>query len=61
MRKDVIQIIALEPKKGYVLTNKPLEGADDNTEYVYSKKVYLGTNDSPSNWREVPESEAPDI
>lgn len=35
---------------GYVLTNGE----------TYSTVVYLGINDSPENWREIPESEVPD-
>lgn len=27
---------------------------------VYGKEIWLGVNDSPENWREVPESEMPD-
>lgn len=26
---------------------------------TYSQQVWLGTQDSPSNWHEVPESEVP--
>ena len=26
---------------------------------TYSTRVYLGINDSPDNWREIPESEVP--
>ena len=60
MRQEIIELVALEPQDGYVLTNKPVTGADEETEYVYSYKVYLGINDSSSNWREIPESEMPD-
>ena len=42
--------MGLEPSDGYVLTNGE----------VYSRAVYLGVNDSPDNWWEVPESEMPD-
>ena len=58
MRQEQIQIRVLEPDDGYVLTNKPAVGADEETEYTYSRKVYLGINDSPENWREIPEEEA---
>lgn len=27
---------------------------------VYGKEIWLGVNDDPANWREVPESEMPD-
>ena len=49
MKTSPIQIIVLEPEDGYVLTNGE----------VYSTKVYLGANDSPENWREIPEAEVP--
>ena len=26
---------------------------------VYSKLIYLGVNDSPDNWHEIPDSEVP--
>ena len=39
----------LIPQNGYVLTNGE----------VYSTEVYLGCNDSPDNWQEIPESEVP--
>lgn len=60
MKTGTIEITVLEPQEGYVLTNKPAIGADEETEYVYSLKVYLGVNDSVSNWREIPESEVPE-
>ena len=60
MKTETIQIRAIEPDEGYVLTNKPETGADEDTEYVYSRKVYLGTNDSAENWREIPEGEVPE-
>ena len=28
---------------------------------TYSYKVYLGVNDSPENWREVPVAEIPEV
>ena len=49
MKTQPITLIVLEPDDGYVLTNGE----------TYSYRVYLGINDSPDNWREVPESEAP--
>ena len=27
---------------------------------VYGKEIWLGVNDDPANWREVPENEMPD-
>ena len=50
MKQNPIEIIVLEPEEGMILTNGE----------VYSEKVYLGTNDSPKNWREVPASEKPE-
>ena len=50
MKTQPIQLIALEADEGYVLTNGE----------TWSRKVYLGVNDSPENWREVPEEEAPE-
>lgn len=49
MKKQPIQIIVLEPDEGMVLTNGE----------TYSYRVYLGVNDSPDNWWEIPESEMP--
>lgn len=50
MKQSPIQIIVLEPEDGYVLTNGE----------TYSTRVYLGVNDSPENWHEIPESEVPE-
>ena len=49
MKTQPIQIIVLEPEEGMLLTNGE----------TYSTRVYLGVNDSPENWWEVPESEVP--
>ena len=49
MKQEQIQIIVLEPSEGMTLTNGE----------TYSKKVYLGINDSPSNWHEIPDDEVP--
>lgn len=50
MKTIPIQLITLEPDEGMVLTNGE----------TYSTKVYLGINDSPDNWYEIPESEVPE-
>ena len=50
MKTTPIQIISIEPEEGYTLTNGE----------SYSKKVYLGVNDSPENWHEIPDSEVPE-
>ena len=60
MKQSPIQIMVLEPEEGYVLTNMPLEGADEDVEYSYSLKVYIGSNDSAENWREIPEGDVPE-
>lgn len=44
MKTSEVKIVVLEPDEGNVLTNGE----------TYSDKVYLGKNDSPDNWREVP-------
>lgn len=49
MITKTIEMTALEAADGYVLTNGS----------TYSRLVYLGINDSPSNWHEIPESEVP--
>ena len=50
MRNATIEITVLEPEEGYTLTNGE----------TYSKKVYLGINDSPENWHEIPDEEVPE-
>ena len=47
MKTSSIQIITIEPEEGFTLTNGE----------TYSKKVYLGIDDSPSNWEEIPDSQ----
>ena len=60
MKTNTIELTVIEPSDGYVLTNKPLSGADEETEYVYSLQVYLGIDDSVDNWREIPIEELPE-
>ena len=50
MIKSSIEIIVLEPREGYTLTNGE----------TYSKRVFLGINDSPENWREIPDEDVPE-
>ena len=50
MRSQPIQIIVLEADEGMMLTNGE----------TYSEKVYLGINDSPENWHEIPADEVPE-
>ena len=49
MKQNQIQITVLEANEGMVLTNGE----------TYSTLVYLGVNDSPSNWTEIPEDWVP--
>lgn len=42
-----IQLIKLTAADGYVLTNGE----------VYGKEIYLGKNDSPAFWYEIPEAD----
>ena len=41
------RLIVLEPDEGMILTNGE----------TYSKLVYLGVNDTPENWHEIPDGE----
>lgn len=50
MKTSEIAITVLEPSEGYTLTNGE----------TYSKKVYLGINDSPANWMEIPDEDVPE-
>lgn len=56
MKQTGIIPSVLEPEDGNVLTqaaeNIPL------SERVYSDKVFLASNDSPANWREITQAEA---
>ena len=49
MKKETITRIKLTAAEGMTLTNGE----------TYGKEVYLGCNDSPDNWQEIPESEVP--
>ena len=49
MKKSTIELIKLTASDGMTLTNGE----------TYGKEVYLGCNDSPDNWREIPETEVP--
>ena len=50
MTQGSISIITLQPSEGYALTNGE----------TYSLMVYLGANDSPENWWEIPIEEVPE-
>ena len=47
METTKIEFIKLTPSEGMVLTNGE----------AYSTEVYLGKNDSPDNWHEIPVEE----
>lgn len=49
MKTSEISIVVLEPSEGMTLTNGE----------TYSKRVFLGVNDSPENWREIPDADVP--
>ena len=49
MKSETITLTTLVAEEGFTLTNGE----------VYGKQVYLGKYDSPSNWREIPDSEVP--
>ena len=49
MKTTPIEIITLQADKGKILTNGE----------IYSTQVYLGINDSPNNWWEIPIEEMP--
>lgn len=49
MEKSTIELIKLTASEGMTLTNGE----------TYGKEVYLGCNDSPENWHEIPETEVP--
>jgi hypothetical protein len=48
MEISKIELRKLTPAEGMTLTNGD----------VFSKEIYLGKNDSPENWSEIPDSEA---
>lgn len=49
MNITTIELRKLTAESGKVLTNGE----------TYSKEIYLGVNDKPENWHEIPESEVP--
>ena len=49
MVQNQIQITVLEASEGMTLTNGE----------IYSKQVYLGIHDSPSNWHEIKDEDVP--
>lgn len=48
MTQETIELRKLTAAEGHTLYNGE----------AFGKEVYLGTNDSPENWREIPDSEA---
>lgn len=51
MEKTMIELIKLTASEGMVLTNGD----------AYGKEIYLGINDSESNWREITDAEHEEI
>lgn len=49
MKVTTIELRKLEASEGMTLTNGE----------VYGKEIYLGVNDAPENWSEIPDSEVP--
>lgn len=49
MKTTKIELIKLTASNGMTLTN----GEE------YGKEIYLGCNDTPSNWQEIPDSQVP--
>ena len=49
MKSNTIALIKLEADEGFTLTDGE----------HYSKCVYIGKNDSPDNWSEIPDEEVP--
>ena len=47
MKQEIITRIKLIASTGYILTNGE----------TYGREIYLGTEDKPENWREIPEVE----
>lgn len=47
MEKTMIELIKLTASEGMTLTNGE----------AYGKEIYLGINDSESNWREITDAE----
>lgn len=49
MKKQTIELVKLTSSEGKTLTNGE----------TYSKEIYLGCNDSVSNWYEINDSDVP--
>lgn len=49
MKKQTIELIKLTASEGKTLTNGE----------IYSKEIYLGCNDSVTNWHEINDSDVP--
>ena len=50
VKNSEISIRVIQPEDGYTLTNGE----------TYSKKIYLGINDNPENWYEIPDEQIPE-
>lgn len=51
-------VVVLEPSEGYTLTQSAEVEVQNR---ILSKKVFLAVNDSPSNWKEITDTEADEI
>ena len=49
MIQEQVFITVIEASEGMTLTNGE----------TYSKRIYLGTHDSPENWYEIPDEQVP--
>ena len=51
-------VVVLEPSEGYTITQSAEVEVQNR---ILSKKVFLAVNDSPSNWKEITDTEADEI
>lgn len=54
MKETTFSVIKLESSEGMYLTQVELKEGETP---MFSKKVFLGINDSPDNWKEVTQEE----
>ena len=55
MKQSSYTVQIIEPSEGFKLTQAS-EVSDENR--IFSDKIFLAINDSPSNWKEVPNEDA---
>ena len=58
MKQSNYTVTIIEPTEGYTLTQSK---EVDIVDRILSKKVFLAITDSPSNWKEITDSEADEI